>query len=350
MAGGFSKQGKLRLVIAVLIIAIAAAGSGAWYFGYYTKTPEYSLRMMQAAVASHDQAKFDRYVDAEHLVNTSCDALFEGLMDSDASLNDSARSAVSGFADLFKAPLRAGFNSVLKDFVQTGTWGAKASEVGAVSVDSDVVLNKAGLKNITFRAIDGIEKNDDEGTAVVSARIFHEDVGQEFVLKGLLRKTEDGIWRLEEISNFREFIQFIAASRQDKLKDYVALTDEIMRKHHTVIHELDKKMVDTIQLGNLGQDNIRQTLKRIMTEEILPEWQKCHEELKAVEVPQAAQTLHRLRLHICELEENYAKTYAEWLENKSAATIRRANEMRRDAKEMENEAERMRSQMRAKGL
>ena len=68
MAGGFSKQGKLRLIIAALILAAAVAGGFTWYFGYYTKTPEYSVRMMQEAVAKHDQEKFARYVDVENLV------------------------------------------------------------------------------------------------------------------------------------------------------------------------------------------------------------------------------------------------------------------------------------------
>ena len=350
MAGGFSKQGKMRLMIALFIIAAAAAGGLAWYFGYYTKTPEYSVRMIQEAVEKHDQEKFARYVNVENLVNTSCDSLFEGLMDADSSLNDAQRSAVSGFADLFKAPLRAGFTSVIKDFVNTGVWGGNAGSKAALSVDSDVVVNKAGLKNITFRGLEGIEKDKEEGTAVVSARVYPEDVGQEFVLKARLQRTEDGFWRLEEISNFRDFIQLIAASRKGMLKAYVEETDRIMMKHDSAIHEMDKKFVDIVQTGNLGQDTTRMALRKIMLESILPDWQKRHEELAAVEAPQAAQTLHRLRIHICELEEAYAKTYAEWLETKSSATIRKANELRRNAKEMEGEAKRIREQMRAKGL
>ena len=350
MAGGFSKQGKLRLIIAALILAAAVAGGFTWYFGYYTKTPEYSVRMMQEAVAKHDQEKFARYVNVENLVNTSCDALFEGIMDADASMNDAQRNAVAGYMDFFKAPLRAGFTSVIKDFVKTGEWGGNAGGTAALSVDSDVVVNKAGLKNITFRGIEGIEQNKEDSTAVVSACVFPEDVGQEFVLKGLLKKTEDGFWRLEEISNFREFIRFIAVSRQGRVKAYVEETDRIMQAHDAAIHELDKKFVDIVQTGNLSQDATRMALRKVMLEEILPDWQKRHEELAAVEVPQAAQTLHRLRLHICELRESYAKIYAEWLETKAAPTIRKANEMRRDVKEMESEAKRIREQMRAKGL
>ena len=207
-----------------------------------------------------------------------------------------------------------------------------------------------GSPYISAMHLEGIEQNKEDGTAVVSACVFPEDVGQEFVLKGLLKKTEDGFWRLEEISNFREFIRFIAVSRQGRVKAYVEETDRIMQAHDAAIHELDKKFVDIVQTGNLSQDATRMALRKVMLEEILPDWQKRHEELAAVEVPQAAQTLHRLRLHICELRESYAKTYAEWLETKAAPTIRKANEMRRDVKEMESEAKRIREQMRAKGL
>ena len=42
---------KVWLTVLVTILIVACGGAG-WYFGVYTKTPEYAVRMIEEAVAA----------------------------------------------------------------------------------------------------------------------------------------------------------------------------------------------------------------------------------------------------------------------------------------------------------
>ena len=87
----------------------------------------------------------------------------------------------------------------------------------------------------------------------------------------------------------------------------------------------------------LGNDATRQALKELMENTILPDWQARKAELEAIDAPQAAQTLHRLRLHICDLRIDYAEGYAAWMTDKKAATIRDAETKLKQARTLEQE-------------
>ncbi len=120
------KPGKNRLIAALVVMAAVLAGMGAWYFGSYTKSPEYALRQIQNAIARHDQQAFDQYVDAEHLTASAVDAVLAGMMDADRSLTDASRDSISSLAEMFRIPLHNSFRCVLWDFVRTGAWGGTA--------------------------------------------------------------------------------------------------------------------------------------------------------------------------------------------------------------------------------
>ena len=181
MALNFSRQGRLRLIIAVVIVALGVASGGYWYFGHYTKTPAYSLRMIQEAIQAHDQKQFERYVDVDSIVDNASDALLEGMMDADHSLSEDARATISGFAAMFREPLRASFKNVIIEYVRTGEWGGQSGE-DSIAIDSNVILTRTGLKSVDFRRIDSLEQDEEAGTATIGLRVYQEEVDGEFVL------------------------------------------------------------------------------------------------------------------------------------------------------------------------
>lgn len=337
MAVHFSKQGKLRLFLALLIAILGLAGGGYWYFGYYTKTPAYSLRMIQEAVAVHDETKFTRYVDVDSLSASASDALLEGMMDADHSLSEESRATISGFTAMFRDPLRASFKGIILTYVRTGTWGGQVSGEGT-PIDADVILSRAGLKAIDFRGIAFLEQDVDGGTATVGLRVYQDEVDDEFIFKVKMLRAESGLWQATEITNFREFIALVMKSRQDQLKDYLTAADAVIDRHEAVIRAADRKLVETLQQGNLGDTVTRQAMKKIMEEEVLPDWHQREAELQTLSVPVQAQSLQRLRLRICAAQIQYAEAYVEWLDTKSAATVRKANELLKEAKTLEHEA------------
>ena len=337
MAVHFSKQGKLRLGLALVIAALGLFGGGYWYFGYYTKTPTYSLRMIQEAVAAHDETQFMRYVDVDAVVASASDALLEGMMDADRSLSEASRATISDFTAMFRDPLRDSVKGILLSCVRTGTWGGQVSGAGT-PIDADVILSRAGLKTIDFRGVAFLEQDVDGGTATVGLQVYQEEADEEFVFNVQMVRAASGLWQAKEITNFRAFISLVMKARQAQLQDYLAAAAAVMDRHEAIIRAAERKLVETLQRGSLGDTATRQAMKKIMEEEILPDWQKREEELQTISVPVQAQSLQRLRLRICAAQIQYAEAYAEWLDTKSAATVRKANELLKEAKTLEHEA------------
>ena len=149
-------------------------------------------------------------------------------------------------------------------------------------------------------------------------------VDGEFVLKAQMIRTASGLWQVKEITNFRDFITLIMKARQTQLKTYLEATDAILARHEANVKSADRKLVETLHRGSLGDTATRQAMKKIVQEEILPDWKQREAEL--------------LQRRICEARIRYAEAYAEWLDTKSAATIHQANELLKEATTLENEA------------
>ena len=347
--GEILKQGKARLLLAVLLALVFVAGGCAWYFLRYTKTPEYSLRMIEEAVQQHDRGKFDRYVDVPHLVEKAGDDFLEGMMDADHALTEEVRSAVANFAQMFKSSISMSFQSAVYDYVKTGVWG-EAGEQTAESnrtVDSQFILGKAGLTQTEFRGMEGLEQENDR-QATADFRVYQAEADSEFVLKARLVKEDDGVWRINGIENFRDFVVFVMKARKAKMQDYLQATEIIIRVHDEKVAAADKKLVDILHSGSLGDMAIRRQMKTVMLEELMPDWLARREELNAVTPPPSAQPLHRLRLRICDLRIAYAGRYSDWLETKEANVIHEANGILKEARTLEQEAEILARQMQKK--
>ena len=204
------------------------------------------------------------------------------------------------------------------------------------------------MKNTTFQKIDYVGVDKDAGIATVGVRVFQQEAGEEFVLEVQMVRTEAGVWRVSEITNFHDFIVFVMKARREHLQEYVDATAAIVEQHDKTVRTADKKILDLLSAGSLGNTTTRQSIKDVMLNEIMPDWVQRKEELTEIDAPASAQSLHRLRLHICDLRIAYAKGYAAWMDDKQAVTIRDANEKLKEAKTLEHEAATLVQQMKAK--
>ena len=339
--------GKWRAWLSVLAALLVVVCGGAWwYFGVYTKTPEYAVRKMEEAVAAHDQNQFEKYVDVQRITETASDAFLEGMMDADIGLTEEVRSAVANFAQMFRMSVSKSFQHAIREYVRTGKWNAQSADMP----DAQLILEKAGLAQIEPRGTEGLEKDAENGHATLGLRVYQKEAADEFVFKARFEKSQEGIWRATEISNFREFIAFVVKARKEQLREYLKKTEDIIRVHEEKVGATDKKLVDILHSGSMGDMAVRRQMRAVMAEEILPDWQSRRTELEAIDPPTAAQTLHHLRLRICDLRISYALRYAEWLETKKAGDIQEANEILKEARTLEQEAEAMTRRMQRKPM
>ena len=330
------KSLRMRLYLLLVVLGLAVLGSGYWYFQVYTKTPDYALQKIEQSLEEHDQKTFGRYVDMDALLDKSYDDLMEGLMDAEQPLSSEAKFTVGNFTQMLKAPLITSFKQAVEQYVSTGSWELGAEE-GSQGLEAAQVLEKSGLSQSRFRKVDSIAKDKEAGTAIAKVRIFQQEANEEFVLDVQFTEQQDGTWRVTEVGNFHEFVLFLTKARRAQLVQYADTTAEIISRHDAVMIQAQEQFNSLLSRGTLGSDETRKALKNFMEGTIKADWQQRKDELSAVTVPAAAQTLHHLRLKICDLHIAYASGYAAWMTDKKAATIREADRQLKQAKTLEQE-------------
>lgn len=330
------KSLRMKLYLLAMVLALLALGGGWWYFQVYTKTPDYALLKIERALEEHDSDTFGRYVDIDALLDRSYDDLMEGLMDAEQPLSSEAKYTVGNFTQMLKAPLVKSFKQAMEDYVSTGYWGVE-TEGESQGLEAAQVLEKSGLSHATFRKVDSMATDRDAGTAIAKVRIFQQEANEEFVLDVQFTEQQDGTWRVTEVNNFHEFIMALTKARRAQLLQYADTTSEIISRHDAAMIQAQEQFGSLLSRGTLGNDETRKALKSFMEGTIKADWQQRKAELEAVNVPAAAQTLHKLRLKICDLHIAYAEGYAAWMVDKKASTIREADRQLKQAKTLEQE-------------
>ena len=346
---GFVQSMKKRLIAFAVVLVILAGAGGYWYVEMYTKTPEYTIQMVQEAVAGHNKDKLYKYVAVDHMLDTASDAMLDGLIQAMVPASGDTREAVSNLTRMFKNPVVLSLKNAVDNYVEYGTWNNKDDSTAAIenTVDADMIVNKIGLPSIHMEKLDSMAVDKENGTALAKVRVLQTEANEEFVLDVELCEQEDGSWQVYEITNFQEFIQEMQNIRQKQVKAYLEESAALMKDHDDKITQLQQEITNILSQGSLGNDAIRQQVKAVVEEQIVPDWQARKAELEAMTVPEAAGSLHRLRLKICEARIESAISYGQWMEDKKAATIRSSDNSLRTAKTLEKEAELLTRQVNA---
>lgn len=338
--GSFIQSMKTRLIAAIAVIVLLGAAGAWWYFAYYTKTPEYALQAVQEAVVAHDKDKVYKYADMEHLLDTASNDMMDGLIRMMIPVTGDTQDAVSGWAQMFKAPVVMSLQNAADNFILYGSWSSGKEDSGMnTTVDADMIVQRIGLTSLQFVKLESVAADGENGTANAMVRVLQTETNEEFVLNVELIETEDGTWRVYEIVNFRDFVEEMHKMRQKLLKDYLDSSAALMQQHDAAIAAADSEISGILANGSLGSNATRQELKQVLTEKTIPDWEQRKAELEAMEVPEAAGTLHRLRIKICNAHIESAKGYAAWMDDKKAATIRASDSSLKIAKTLEKEAE-----------
>ncbi len=345
---GFMQSIKKRLIALGVVLVLLAAAGGYWYVDIYTKTPEYTLKMVQEAVSDHNKEKLDKYVAVDHLLDTASDDMLDGLIQAMVPATGDTREAVSNLSRMFKTPVVTSLRTAVMNYVEYGSWTNQKSDDNSVNglVDADMIVNRIGLPSIEFQKLDSMAVDKEDGTALAKVRVLQTDSNEEFVLDVELCQQQDGLWQVYEIVNFKDFIEKLQNIRQQQVKTYLEESSQLMAQHDAVIAESQQKITAILAGSTLGNDSIRSQVKQV-SEEQMADWQSRKTELEAMEVPDAAGSLHRLRLKICDAHIEAAANYAKWMDDKKAATIRASDNSMKIAKTLEKDAELLTKQVNA---
>ena len=327
---------KLKIVCAALIsVALLLAGLF-WYFRIYTKTPEYALHAIEQALEQPDESLFLRHVRLASVLDSGYDDFMTGVMDAEFGHSSEASAALADFSRM----LKPAFITMLKDAVNTrlttGEWpSADPAQDGA---DTENILSRIGVRDLTFREITDLTIDEENRTASADVLAHQGEAEGDFTFKIDLAPSEEGDWQVISIRNLHEYALFLGRARRLHLEAYLEETDAIIARHDQTVGTAQLRLYGILGAGSLGNQMTRDMARQIMEQDILADWQERREELASVSVPRTMQSLHQLRLKICDLHIAYAQGYAEWMTDKNAATIRAAENNLRQADLLEIEA------------
>ena len=328
---------KKRLIAVLVLLAVLVAGGAFFYVSHQRKTPEYAMSEITQALEKHDADTFFRYVDVDGVLDASYTDFMSGALQTEQPMNDEAKGAVESFASMVKAPVLKSFHEAIETYVKTGAWPAATGEETEALLDPSVAMQKAGLAGVDLRGVDRVELHDEDATAVAMVRVHPQESDEDFVLRVVLAPADDGHYRVTGIENYRDYVVMLAKARRSKVDAYLTETASIVAEHEAAMREAETQRAEILAAGTLGNHATRQALQDLMTETILPDWQARKAALEAIDAPDAATPLHRLRLRICDLYIGYAEGYAAWMMDKKAATIREAEQKLKQAKTLEQE-------------
>lgn len=337
----FVQSMKRRIIALAVVLIVVTAGVGWWYVNHYTKTPEYTIKMVQEAVADHNKDKLYKYVDVDHMLDTASDAMLDGLVQASVPAAGATKDAISSLTMMFKSSVMLSLQEAVGNYVEFGSWSnpGEKKDAMAAAVDANMVVYHLGLPSISFQKLESMVIEDENGIAVAKVRVHQADIGEDFVLDVELTQIEDGSWQVYEITNFSDFVEAMQLARQKLVRSYLDESDSLMKRHDHNIQAAEQQIGTAIREGSLGSNATREAIKNIVETQIVPDWEQRKSELEALKVPEAAGSLHRLRLKICEARISYNQNYLQWLDDKKATSIRAADNNLKTARTLEKDAE-----------
>ncbi len=323
---------KFKLGIGAGIAALAVAGGGYFCLIAGKDTPEYALQTVEKAVENHNKADFYKVVNLESILDESYSSIVEGVTDVDKTMTEDARDAIKNFTEMLREPLLLSLKAAIDSYIENGEFNKEEN----ASVKT--LVERTGFDRFEYRGVDSVEinpRNSNEATAKV--RIYQPELAQEFVFNIILRRNINDEWQIVQLQNFSDFINSLNQIRRVQLDKYLEQSAEINARHDAIINDSDQKNLEIMAEGSLGQDKTRADLKTLMLEVVKKDWEARKQELFSLYVPLGAKTLHNLRMKICDLEIGYAEDYAQWMDDKKAATAKSAEDKKRMARTLKDE-------------
>lgn len=226
----FDKQKKLIAGLLVLVL-----GALAFYFLYWTKTPEYSLNLVREAVKNHNTEQFERHVDLDSLLNKGYDDFIAYYLKTEGKDLGGFQTLAAGAAQMMKPTLVASLKSeVLKSISEvkdanapadTGKQDKTKQQVAVLNDNASKIYNK----NVEVK---GIKTDSQEpGVSIATIALHNKELEKDFDIKLKMNKLENGQWRVKEITNLIPLLDAIKEAELEKARKIDGPIKENVYKH-----------------------------------------------------------------------------------------------------------------------
>lgn len=179
------------IVVAVAAVVLIGGVVAAFAWSNYTRSPQYSLKMLGKAVGDHDWDGFQRYVDVDAIANQAFDAAMS------QSTKETLEKDDSGFGALGAALAQGIVQSLKPAFVEQVRTAIKT----AITSEDDANTDGVGALPARVRTSTQVTVQREGDTAMVSLK--SKDTTQALELR---MKRVDDHWKVVAIVNIVELV------------------------------------------------------------------------------------------------------------------------------------------------
>ncbi|MET4107770.1 DUF2939 domain-containing protein [Hymenobacter sp. UYP22] len=201
-----------KTVLILLMLALAAGGY--WYYRKLSTGPEYSLMQAYKAVTDHDAAAFERYVDVTSVTGSLVDQV--ASQGSALGILNPGGMAMKGALRLLKPQLAQAARQEVKRYVETGsaTAATEATPKRLVNVSILGLADKVVGQGSSFK---GVKYSREEGEqAFIGLEFTQPRYDTTLVLEVKMQDRGDH-WQATEITNTGEILQHVARMEKQHL-------------------------------------------------------------------------------------------------------------------------------------
>ncbi|MCR5175242.1 MAG: DUF2939 domain-containing protein [Anaerovibrio sp.] len=325
------KQTKLQRIIGIIALAIIL-GFAMWHF-FYASTPEYALNQLEKAIQTNDQALFEEYCNLDSITAKAYDDLTRDMFAHDSHLSNETKVMFERFYMKIKPQLITETNKLLLSYISSGKWNAptnnnilKGRQLG---IDYEYLVERSQLRNTTLIKVDNITRHNNDAIVKIIVRDKYTDTN--YTLNLVMAKS-DGSWKIVEIQNYRDYIDFLSPIQESGIKKYINDTSDITQKYNSILDAQQtrfKKLSKTSD-GKLTTNN-RSKLVSYIRSDIIPALEKRQEELNEFPVNDGAQYLALQRKESTRLSVAAWEHFITALETDSPEEFNISNAFHKDA-------------------
>lgn len=206
------KQNKvMSIIIGLVILAIIGA---AFYFLYWVKTPQYSLKLIRDSVEKHDVATFEKHVDLTTITGQALDA----LMAQEMSKEDMNNPLVAGIIQTMKPVMVESLKNGFIEYVRSGNLELKDPFKDRNKQEATAQKEESKIDNMNKMEFKDITNVETEGNRAKVSLLFHDNkLEKDFTVIIGMGKLEDGTWRVDNLENIADFAKEYNEATKAKL-------------------------------------------------------------------------------------------------------------------------------------
>ncbi|MGP2526560.1 hypothetical protein ACTUHY_01080 [Acidaminococcus sp. LBK-2] len=178
------KRKKIALGAALAVLVGAVSG---WYFLYYTRTPQYAVKLIRESVNKHDIVTFQDHTDLTRVVEKGYDAILTAQGENDVE---------DGYTEGEKDEISRHLEELIHNGVLTGDW---TDSYRKTNPDKVLPVEWTALKVKDIQP--GARYPQD---ALVNVQMDNPTVGAATLVLHM-HKNDKGNWQLVEITNLKGY-------------------------------------------------------------------------------------------------------------------------------------------------